>query len=1065
MRLAIFLGCLLVGVAALLGSAGGWRGQGADRSVPEVPRQEAPVAGARVPLVGADAASGSLRLKDVGAPRYAMPEALTYRDAHSGERVDIPHFLPWSFAARRARALVGAGADSGSILFEDVVVLTYREPRTLAEARRLRDDPRAIEDFVHLQLFAPRARADGIARALETQGESGGREGDAVIVLDGGVEAHDRTLAIQARGGSLSFDPRTHVTVGQGPFTVEHAAWTLEGEGFTLTRDAREGRARRDDAFRIEIARHVLFALRQNVLDAQGAALWGEDEFRPARIFAGRAAVVHDGAAQGDTLHVVLEQGVRALQQGGRRLLCDRLALALEPRTTGGTTAARDWRLAHLAGEGRPLTLEVPDLETPGSRSAARITARRLRHEPSPFGPPTTVLEGEPVVLLEGDLALAGVPGPGRWIRASASDRALLLPAPGVALGPDGAPVMGRRLELRGQARLERRADGAGDSADFEDVLEGDEISLVLRPAQDGAAARERGAAREVPVSFAALGHVRLSGTRLEGATERIVVERLDTTEPLLVVEGLGTRLALVGFGRGQRLFGEDPAADSHTPEGAAAGPVAAGEPARRAWSLERLEADGHLAGETRLGGPTVGTPAWVEGARISYERVADRALLSGEAGAPASIHFEAGAVERHGITAPHIAFERGRGRLRAEGGVTAEVFLVEGTPAGFADGATGLTREPGRLSRLELITDGRIEMRLKVARPGGEPAPDEPQTLRVLAPFTAELSAPPPAALDRLRADRLEVVFTLRAPLEGASTSAGLARPARAAPRGSTASGSTLARRNAPADRWKLISRTLVLDLNGGTLSGLEADGGVLLDGKTMHVEGETLRFVGALGSLWLEGGAEPVRARTHSARSESRFVARAVRVTLDQYGPTYVLASGPVEAVLVQADAKHPERADRYEVNCPGDVRLTDSELVADAPTTWVRRSERDAPDAPWGGASDVWADRLTIGGSGLLAQGRRGGAGGVRTLTATGPTTTFRSGTGSRRVDMWCERIDVDVPSGKAVLSSRPGRDVLVHFESGYDVELMRASFDFRTGEVEDLEAGRAVLRRER
>jgi hypothetical protein len=63
------------------------------------------------------------------------------------------------------------------------------------------------------------------------------------------------------------------------------------------------------------------------------------------------------------------------------------------------------------------------------------------------------------------------------------------------------------------------------------------------------------------------------------------------------------------------------------------------------------------------------------------------------------------------------------------------------------------------------------------------------------------------------------------------------------------------------------------------------------------------------------------------------------------------------------------------------------------------------------------------------------------------------------------MWCERIDVDVPGGKAVLSSRPGRDVLVHFESGYDVELMRASFDFRTGEVEDLEAGRAVLRRER
>jgi|GEM_PF-5595419 len=1064
MRLLIFLGCLVAGVGTLLWMADGWRGRGDDRSVPEVPRQDAPVEGARVPLVGATSASGSLRLKDVGAPRYAMPEALTFRDPRSGERVDIPHFLPWAFSARRARALLGEGADSGSILFEDVVVLTYREPQTLEEARRLRDDPRAIEDFVHLQLFAPRARADGIARALETENETGRRAGDAVIVLDGGVEAHDRTLAIQARGDALTFDPRTHATVGQGPFTVEHAAWTLEGEGFTLARDAREGRARRDDAFRIEIARSVLLTLRQNVLDTRGATLWREDEFRPARVFAGRAAVVHDAAVEGDTLHIVLEQGVRALQQGGRRLLCDRLALTLEPSTRGGAMASRDWRLSHLAGEGRPLTLEVPDLETPGATSAARITARRLRHEPSPFGPPTTVLEGEPVVLLEGDLALAGVPGPGRWIRASAADRALLLPAPGVAVGPDGTPIVGRRLELRGQARLERRAEGAGEAGDFQDVLEGDEISLLLRPAQEG------GPAREIPVSFAALGHVRLSGTRFEGATERIVVERLDTTEPLLIVEGVGTRLALLGFGRGQRLFGADPpsespASEGPSPEGAGPEVASTGEPVRRAWTLERLEADGHLAGETRMGGPTVGVPAWVAGRRISYERVADRALLSGEAGAPASIHVEADATQRHALTAPHIAFERGRGRLRAEGGVRAEVFLSDGAPAGLTAGSPGFGRGVGRLRRLELVTDGRIEMQLRVLRPGGEPAPEAPQTLRVLAPFTAELRAPPPEAVDRLRADRLEVVFALRAPVERASTSSGLARPARPTPRGSSAADPVAARRSTPPDRWVLTSRTLVLDLDGGTLGGLEADGGVLLDGDALHVEGATLRFVRALGSLWLEGGTEPVRVRMGKALSESRLVARAVRVALDENGPTWVLASGPVQAVLVQSDAKRPGRADRYEVDCPGNVRLTDSELVADTPTTWVRRSERHAPDAPWGATSDVWADRFTIGGSGLLALGGQAGAGGVRTLTATGPNTTFRSGEGARRVDMWCERIEVDVPAGRAVLSGKPGRDVLVHFESGYDVELMRASFDFRTGEVEDLEAGRAILRRER
>jgi hypothetical protein len=165
----------------------------------------------------------------------------------------------------------------------------------------------------------------------------------------------------------------------------------------------------------------------------------------------------------------------------------------------------------------------------------------------------------------------------------------------------------------------------------------------------------------------------------------------------------------------------------------------------------------------------------------------------------------------------------------------------------------------------------------------------------------------------------------------------------------------------------------------------------------------------------------------------------------------------------MLLQVDPKVPGRVERYDVDCPGDVRITDTELLAEASTTWVRRSLRPTHGAPFGEASDIWADRIQVQGTGLLDAGGTSTRDSVRTVTASGPRTAFRSGEGSRRVDMWCERIDVDVATGRAVLTGRPGQDVLVHFESGYDVELVRASFDFRTGEVEDLEAGRAVLRR--
>jgi hypothetical protein len=1059
MRLLVFLLCLGVGGAAVLIAAGGWRGRGAGPTAPTVPMTQAPSGGARVPL--ASGGSGSLTVENVGAPRFAMQQALTWRDERTGARVDIPHFVPWSFESRAARAVVDAKADDGSILFEDVTVVQYRPPETLAEAERLRDDPRAIAEFVRMVITAPRARADGIARALSEQLDEAGAQ--SAIVLDGGVTAHDQRLEIHVRGQGLTFDPRSHVTRGQGAFIVEHAAWTLEGMGFTLAPQVRDGRPDFDAAFRLEIDSKVLLAVRENVLGSDGRTLVHAEDFRPARVFAGRAGVVHDRAAPGGGLHIALEQGVRALQQGGRRLLCDRLTLALEPRGPNarveqGLEGARGWQLDHLLAEGRPVTIEMPDLQTSGGQggtSQAWITARRLRHEPAEGSPATTVLEGEPAVRVEGDLAFTGARRTGSWLHASAVDRIVIGPAPGVGLDPvSGTPVAGRRLELRGRARIERRDVAGADAPPASDVLEGDEIALVLRPSrpEDGVSGRE------VAQTFAALGHVTLGGTRLVGTTDRIVVERLDTLEPRVIVEGEGTQIAFVGFAPGQRLLGAAP------PEAETA---ADAEP-KRSWVLDRLDARGPVSAETQLGGPTVGVQAWVEGQGLGYDRLSDRALLQGAAGRPARVEMAADATRRHALVAPRIAFEVARGRVRTEDGSTADVYVAAADDgAGLSGGLAGPDPVRGEPERLEITTDGRIELDLVLDKPGGELAAETPQRVRVLAPFRARMHAPAREAVDTLRAERLEAMLALRSPTTTSVPSAAVARPAKRAASTPHSATPPTASPAAPAklDRWRLTSRALTFDLEAGTLGRLMAEGDARLVGETLDVTAATVRFERALGALLVEGGEHAVRARFGPTGGRSgQLIARALRVAIDEGGPRWLLASGPVEADLVEEDPRKPGEAQRYQIHAPGDVRVTDVELVTQGGgTTFARRSLRKTPTAPWGETTELWAERITAVGEGLLGLGRATAKGGVKRVEASGPTTTLITGEGGARMEMWCERIEVDVLGGLAVLLGGPDREVIVHRADGHAVEFSRASFDFRTGEIEGLEAGRAVLRR--
>lgn len=1075
-RALLFLVCLGAGALLLVWQAGGLEGPRAHMPQPEVGTAAPAPAGGSTAFTPAGPGM-PIRVKTMGACFYSRPEARVFRDPRTGETVEIPHFVSWTFEADSGVPLPGKEAPEGAVVFEDVKVHAYRGPTTLEEARRLRADPRAIDGFQRLGLYAQHARADGIATLMRAQGGATPEVRDWTIRLYGDVRIRDIAEELEMRGPALTFDPEAGRAEGEGPFVVEHAAWTLEGESLTLVRDMRLRELYHVDVYRVDVGRNVLVELRGFPEDEEAG---GTAAFKPARVFADRASLLRDETG-GQRVHIALEGNVRALQRGGRRLLADRLRLTAEPGAQTDPAAARRWDVSDLDAEGAPVVVEVADL--PGSKgdlADARFSARRLRYERSSDQQLTTVLEGDPVILIEGDLALPGMPGGGRWIRASARDRAVMAPWMIPAHGA-GAPTPGKHLLLKGGARLERRGESGGA---FYDVLEGDEITLTLKhiplTPEPGAA----NASEEQPVAFAALGHVKLSGTRLDGDAERLVVEGLDTLEPTLVIEGENTRMAMVGLDGGQRLPGQDPPPDL-TPEATGAH----GDPASRhpetAWMLDRLEASGNVAGETHLGGPLLGVPAWLEAERTQYDRVTDRLTLTGVAATPASVRVEAGPDQRHALTAPTIWFERARGMVRAEGGAEGEVWIADAGPSSLQ---AGLGLRPGdahRASRLTLITDGRIEIRFRLAKVGGDPALGVPQVLRVSSPFTADVRSDLPDLVDRVRADRLEAAFVALPKEPRADKSSSVARVAPThRPSSASAHPEPAAPRAAP-ERWRLTAKTLGFSLEGGRLDTFEADGGVVVTGKQLHIEGGSLRFDGLHRSLFVQG-VPRVNAR-FGEHGESMMAAGAIRVMLaeDGQGPRQVIASRrgvhpvtgkevqqSVEAVMVQALADRPGASERFEVDCQGDIRITRTELttVGDA-ETWLKRTERKSPTAPWEPPVEIWSRRVLVRGTGLLEQGPRptdkktpGAADGKRhidTVVAEGPDTALVAVTHEGKIEMWCQKIQLEVAQGIAILEGVPGRDVRLR-RDGIESELVRAEFDFRTFAVRNVEAGGFILR---
>jgi hypothetical protein len=285
-----------------------------------------------------------------------------------------------------------------------------------------------------------------------------------------------------------------------------------------------------------------------------------------------------------------------------------------------------------------------------------------------------------------------------------------------------------------------------------------------------------------------------------------------------------------------------------------------------------------------------------------------------------------------------------------------------------------------------------------------------------------------------------------------------------------------------ARTERWAVSARTLTIALAGAQLETLEADGGVVVDGESLHVEGKTLHFAGTLGLLRLDGTTtqtdRPPRARARFGPegAASTVEASALRAQLDDDGMRWLVASGPVQALWLDADPARPAAPTRFEVHCQGDVRITRTEMATvGTAETWLRRTEPRAGPGARNDVAEVWTQRLVVQGRDLLSRhapgakaspgGPKGGLRQVERVLAEGPNTTFASGEDERRVEMWCERIEIDVPHGTATLSGAPGRDVRLRRGGEIESELLRATFDFRTGAVHDMEAAGIVLRRGR
>ncbi|MDF1702773.1 MAG: hypothetical protein P1V36_16615, partial [Planctomycetota bacterium] len=685
-RLLLFLLFATLGTSALVYIAGGIHGR------PQIEREaKLPVSphapGSRPSIETPD---GQLDIESArNITQMAPPMRLVWKDRLSDETITIDNFQRWRCTARSVNPLPLAATGGQGALLGDVLFETYRDPETRAEAMALRDTTgeERYATLLHQRLRAGEARVTGKlgeAMAARRSGNAADRSlGDTALELSQDIVLEDKGQNLVIRGGegaSLTVYPEQDRARGKGPFSLEHDAVHMTGNGLVLDRNLER------HYIRVEITRDPRLRIQKASKGEGGKPLFdfGEGDFQPTTVTsAGRAILEREMLRRETVMTVTFHDRVYAAQLGGRTLNAGRANLVAFTSTLP-TAKSSDWKLRRFHAD-RHVTIHYPGRTKKDEAFLATVDAERLRYDiPEDGSEPTTVLEEDVDIRMRGEIAMLGTGG---MLRATCRERAWIGPL------PDGAPDGGidrlllRQISLRGAARLERVTTAQESTGD---LIAAEAIDVIAWPRGSNAAGDDEPQAPLAPgestrmtaVHFAAVGDVHLAGAQIRGETARIVADDLHTETPRVFAEGEGTRFTFRQLASNQGLLGPS----------AGTGNSTAGNTGRSAdddkdgrWMLDRIVARGAVDIDTTLGGPALGIPAHLQGDEITYDGLSRIARIRSLGGEPVRIGWTAAGTKTNQIETRTLTLDRAAGRITAEGGVEGELYLARrGGGSGF---------------------------------------------------------------------------------------------------------------------------------------------------------------------------------------------------------------------------------------------------------------------------------------------------------------------------------------------------------------------------------------------
>ncbi len=1022
-----------------------------------------------------------------GISQLAPPRAAIWKDRLSEETIDIPRFIPWRFHAADAIPMKRRDKGKQAVRCSGVIFRTNREPVTRAEALALvRSERDAYKPLLHQEFRSDQARVYGpLADRLQRRNTPVRSTEQTQIQLDGNVQIDDKLQGTTIKGKSVLVWPDEERAEGFGRFTVEHEAFVLVGNRMSMERVKEKGWSR------LSILNNPVLDIVSDVKDRDGNLVFdfGPGGFRPAHITSeGRAILVREERRRETVITVTFSDNVHAEQEGGRSLKADRIKLVAVKEKLPMREGRGGWKLQYFEAQG-DVHVDYRDQTAKGRTYIASFTADRMTHEVPRVGAPVTTLDGDPVIHIRGEFAVLG---PGDRLRALCRDRAWIGAVP-AGLPTSGLPQEAlQHIGLRGQARIVRTALEGLQSE--EDVLEGDEIDLVLwkRGAEEGAPTEPDAGDKMIATYFAALGNVRLDGTRIRGTCHRLVGENLHKATPHIFADGRAKHFVFPDIGGEQRLLGPEPAAQ---PEPKPSAPVVA-QPPRTAqggsgtdpersedegagsWQLNTMRAVGSVDIDTSMGGPAVGIPTNIVGDEATYDRVSSRAQVKG---APARISWIAFDTTMNVIETPTMTLDRAQGMVTAEGGVRGEIYMMRGS-----GGDTGSFVMPGTSgaqgdaagAELSIRTDARIDIALAGMGPSFKPRPGSETRIQIGGPVTAELRNAN-HAVDRLKAESLEVGLLYLMDLADAEDDpAASSAPSSSAGGGTGSTGTRPARRprrttgggeEAAPERFEIAAAEMRAQLNGGDVHTLDATGNVDMRGESGHITGDRMHYnaerrharVFASDPDWRTRPAVAILGDTEQ-RTEVRGEQLAVYwvdgkiTTVEAFGPKNENEHATIR--MYSRDAKRPGRLEWYSLVYTGSVNMT-SELLRAGRVRLMRRI-RETPQEPWGPPTALWSPTLRVIGRNMLSTDEK--LRDMQRILAEGPGTTFQSGEGADLIKAWGHLFDYDVATKKATLTGLKGADVTIRKGGTLHVDQSKLKIDMNTNMPTYMQNGRIFWR---